>query len=74
MAAKSTVKKASSQPTARGGIENISVTRTEVACDGGDGALGHPRVFLHIDRAVGSITCGYCSRHYILEGDGHSAH
>lgn len=71
MATKSSVKKASSQPTARGGIEDIHVTSVEVTCDGGNGALGHPRVFLHIDRAVGSITCGYCSRHYILDGTGH---
>lgn len=68
MAAKSSVKKASSQPTARGGVEDIHVASTEVACDGGNGALGHPRVFLHIDRSIGSITCGYCSRHYILDG------
>jgi uncharacterized Zn-finger protein len=45
-----------------------------VACDGGDGALGHPRVFLKIlDR---DVVCPYCSRHYILNdgaghGDGH---
>ncbi len=41
-----------------------------VACDGGDGALGHPRVFLRIvDREV---MCPYCSRLYVLnEGAGH---
>jgi uncharacterized Zn-finger protein len=38
-------------------------TRT-VACDGGGGALGHPRVFLNIlDRQV---MCPYCSRLYVL--------
>ncbi len=30
--------------------ETIHVDTRTVACDGGDGALGHPRVFLHIER------------------------
>jgi uncharacterized Zn-finger protein len=35
-----------------------------VACDGGDGPLGHPRVWLRI---VGTQTfCPYCSRVYVL--------
>ncbi|XP_050048359.1 NADH dehydrogenase [ubiquinone] iron-sulfur protein 6, mitochondrial [Dermacentor andersoni] len=28
-------------------------------CDGGSGALGHPRVFINLD-APGNHTCGYC--------------
>jgi uncharacterized Zn-finger protein len=54
--------------------ETIHVDDRTVACDGGDGGLGHPRVFLRIlDR---DVTCPYCSRHYVLnegagEGDGH---
>ena len=43
-----------------------------VACDGGDGPLGHPRVFLHI--ADGQVMCPYCSRLYLLKdgaGDEH---
>jgi uncharacterized Zn-finger protein len=49
--------------------EIIHVDDRVVACDGGDGALGHPRVFLRIvDR---QIQCPYCSRLYILnEGAG----
>lgn len=39
-----------------------SSTRT-VACDGGDGPLGHPRVFLTIG-AEDEIMCPYCSRLY----------
>lgn len=38
-----------------------------VACDGDDGALGHPRVFLQIDES-GFIDCGYCDRRFILAG------
>ncbi len=50
--------------------EIIPVDDRTVACDGGDGALGHPRVFLRImDREV---VCPYCSRTYVLnEGAGH---
>ena len=58
------------QPT-RAATEVIAVDDPVVACDGGDGALGHPRVFLRI---VGrEIMCPYCSRLYILnKGAGHA--
>lgn len=46
--------------------EVIETNRIEVACDGSGGVLGHPRVFLHIDKDVGEITCPYCSRQYVL--------
>jgi uncharacterized Zn-finger protein len=50
--------------------EIIHVDEPVVACDGGDGAFGHPRVFLHIED--GSVMCPYCSRLYVLnEGAGH---
>jgi uncharacterized Zn-finger protein len=52
--------------------ETIYVDDRTVACDGGDGALGHPRVFLRIEDR--EVTCPYCSRHYVLNegaGDGH---
>jgi uncharacterized Zn-finger protein len=43
-----------------------------VACDGSEGALGHPRVWLRIvDR---QIFCPYCSRLFVLRdgaGDDH---
>ena len=53
-------------------IETIVVTSRVLACDGGAGALGHPRVWLRI---AGTQTfCPYCSRVYVLaagagEGD-----
>ena len=51
--------------------ETIQVDDRTVACDGGDGSLGHPRVFLHI--AEQSVVCPYCSRLYVLApGAGHS--
>ncbi|MEC7592436.1 MAG: zinc-finger domain-containing protein [Pseudomonadota bacterium] len=45
--------------------EIIEVDRTSVACDGGAGPLGHPRVFLHMGEDD-SVTCPYCSRHFVL--------
>ncbi len=47
--------------------EVIHVQSLEVACDGGGGALGHPKIYLHIDRDKGGITCPYCSRSYVLK-------
>ena len=52
--------------------ETILVETTVVACDGGGGALGHPRVWLKLDH--GQAECGYCDRRYLLKpaaGDGH---
>lgn len=45
--------------------ETIMVTVRNVACDGGDGPLGHPRVWLHIEHE--QTFCPYCSRIYRLE-------
>lgn len=50
--------------------EIIHVDSAVVACDGGDGALGHPRVWLRI--VDHQVSCPYCSRLYVLnEGAGH---
>ncbi|XP_066933917.1 NADH dehydrogenase [ubiquinone] iron-sulfur protein 6, mitochondrial-like [Clytia hemisphaerica] len=35
-----------------------------VACDGGGGALGHPKVFINLDKP-GIHVCGYCGDRYI---------
>ncbi len=52
--------------------EIIHVNETVVACDGGGGALGHPRVFLHMEG--NSVMCPYCSRLYVLnEGASHAS-
>lgn len=47
-------------------FEVIEVASLEVKCDGGGGAAGHPRVFLHIDQDKGDVVCPYCSRQYVL--------
>jgi uncharacterized Zn-finger protein len=43
------------------------VTKARVACDGGDGAAGHPRVWLQIDPDHGFVECGYCDKRYVLK-------
>ena len=44
------------------------VTQTRVACDGGGGALGHPRVWLTIPEDIGFVECGYCDKRFVLKG------
>lgn len=44
--------------------ETITVDTQTLACDGGDGSLGHPRVYLTMKN--GEVDCPYCGRHYIL--------
>ena len=67
-----TMPPAASPPGAPAPTEIIHVNDAVVACDGGDGPLGHPRVFLRI---VGrEVMCPYCSRLYVLnEGAGHDS-
>ncbi len=47
--------------------ETEVVSRFRVACDGGEGALGHPRVWLSIPLDTGRVTCGYCDKLFIHE-------
>ena len=46
--------------------EVLEVDKTDVSCDGGEGALGHPRVYLHMD-ASGRVECPYCDRLFVLK-------
>lgn len=62
-------------------METIKVDTNVVACDGGGGGLGHPRVYLHIrhtsydhgdeeksdgSKPEGQVECPYCGRIYVL--------
>jgi len=47
--------------------EVIHVKDHRVVCDGGGGALGHPRVFLEMGEAT-EVTCPYCDRLFVLDG------
>jgi len=44
--------------------EILTVDSSTVACDG-NGALGHPRVFLNM-QGKGQIDCPYCGRRFVL--------
>jgi len=37
-----------------------------VSCDGGGGALGHPKVFINLDKP-GNHSCGYCGLRFFLD-------
>ena len=55
-----------------GTVETIVVDSRVLACDGGDGPLGHPRVWLRI--VAEQTYCPYCSRVFVLRpgaGDDH---
>ena len=55
-------------------FEVITVDTDRVACDGGGGALGHPKVYLNLG-PDGHVECPYCSRLYKLaEGAAVHAH
>ncbi len=47
--------------------ETEIVTQTRIACDGSEGALGHPRVWLQIDPKTGWVECGYCDKRFVLD-------
>lgn len=47
-----------------GETETLVVHSRNVACDGGNGPLGHPRVWLHIENE--QTFCPYCSRIFRL--------
>jgi uncharacterized Zn-finger protein len=49
-------------------FETITVDTDHVACDGGGGALGHPKIYLNLGEE-GRIECPYCSRVYVLRQD-----
>ena len=56
-----------SAPMSPDAPETIIVDGHRVACDGGGGALGHPRVFLEMG-SDGVVVCGYCDRRFIQRG------
>ena len=41
--------------------ETKIVDSYRIACDGGEGALGHPRVWLQPPDDPGWVECGYCA-------------
>jgi uncharacterized Zn-finger protein len=47
--------------------ETEIVSSHRIACDGGGGALGHPRVWLSIAPDKGWVECGYCDKRFVHE-------
>ena len=45
--------------------ETEIVTTSRVACDGGEGALGHPRIWLTVSASTGMVTCPYCDKRFM---------
>jgi len=45
--------------------ETIYVATHRIACDGGGGALGHPKVWYSLED--GKAECGYCDRLFIYD-------
>ena len=48
--------------------ETEIVDKSRIACDGGGGPLGHPRVWLQIPVEAGFVECPYCDKKFILRG------
>ncbi len=47
--------------------EVIAVDGRRVACDGGGGALGHPKVWYELGDED-FVECGYCDRRFVRRG------
>ena len=52
--------------------ETIEVDTTRIACDGGGGALGHPKVYLNMGEKT-AVDCPYCGRRFVLRQAGQAA-
>jgi len=47
-------------------VPPIECTKRVVSCDGGGGALGHPKVFINLDEGKPE-PCGYCGLRFVLK-------
>lgn len=45
-------------------VITVSADADGVSCDGGGGALGHPKVWYSFD-GKDRLTCGYCDREFV---------
>lgn len=46
--------------------ETVIVETSRVSCDGGGGALGHPKVYMQIGPER-FVECGYCDKKFVLK-------
>lgn len=47
--------------------QSVIVHDRYVSCDGGQGILGHPKVYLEIKADVDEVYCPYCSKHFVYK-------
>jgi uncharacterized Zn-finger protein len=53
-------------------VETVEVSTMSVACDGGPGAAGHPKVYLNLAKD-GQIECPYCGKRFVLKAGAKAA-
>jgi len=53
--------------------ETKTISQRRIACDGGEGGLGHPRVWLQIPLDTGFVECPYCDCKYVYADEVKSA-
>eukprot|EP00092_Neocalanus_flemingeri_P030238 GFUD01032817.1.p2 GENE.GFUD01032817.1~~GFUD01032817.1.p2 ORF type:complete len:120 (+),score=42.13 GFUD01032817.1:76-435(+) len=46
------------------------VTKRVVSCDGGGGALAHPKIYINLDQS-GPQSCNYCGLRFVLDHGHH---
>ncbi len=55
-------------------IIHVDAETEAVACDGGNGPLGHPLVYYHFGK-TNKVDCGYCGRRFIRVAEpAHAGH
>jgi NADH dehydrogenase (ubiquinone) Fe-S protein 6 len=52
-------------------VPPIEVEGRKAHCDGGKGALGHPRVFINLDKIGVPKACGYCGLRFVQKDSHH---
>ena len=46
----------------------VVVKSNHTWCDGGRGALGHPKVYINLDKPEINV-CGYCGKRFVAEAN-----
>lgn len=46
-------------------LEEVYVSSKKVHCDGGNGELGHPKIYMTMAADKDNIMCPYCSKQFI---------
>ena len=49
-------------------LKNTIITHTRhISCDGGEGIMGHPKVYFEIKSEPNEIYCNYCGKHFVYK-------